>query len=118
MKKAKKANIGEPVKRSVTSLRLPMSRFNEDPFPPLQRTGTSRVYPYPMQDDITDELTEREFTAVVLDNGFLKVTVLPDFGGHILSVRDLKNDCEVFYHNLPLKFGLIALRGRLVFWRA
>ncbi|MFA0730900.1 MAG: hypothetical protein LKKZDAJK_002037 [Candidatus Fervidibacter sp.] len=111
MKKAKKANIGEPVKRSVTSLRLPMSRFNEDPFPPLQRTGTSRVYPYPMQDDITDELTEREFTAVVLDNGFLKVTVLPDFGGHILSVRDLKNDCEVFYHNLPLKFGLIALRG-------
>ncbi|MFA0750901.1 MAG: hypothetical protein SLRJCFUN_001304, partial [Candidatus Fervidibacter sp.] len=111
MKKAGGANMSEPVKRSVISLRLPMYRYNEDPFPPLQREGTRRVYPYPMQDDITDELIEREFTAVVLDNGLLRVTVLPDFGGHILSVRDLRNDREVFYHNLPLKFGLIALRG-------
>ena len=99
------------VKVSVTPLRLPMYRFNEDPFPPLQRTGTARVYPYPMQDDVTDELTEREFTAVILDNGLLRVTVLPEFGGHIHSVRDLKNDREVFYRNEPLKFGLIALRG-------
>ncbi|MFA0774461.1 MAG: hypothetical protein KEFWMYNX_002501, partial [Candidatus Fervidibacter sp.] len=99
------------VKVSVTPLRLPMYRFNEDPFPPLQRKGTARVYPYTMQDDVTDELTEREFTAVILDNGLLQVTILPDFGGHIHSVRDLKNDREVFYRNEPLKFGLIALRG-------
>ena len=99
------------VRTQVMRVRLPMYRFREDPFPPLQRTGTARVYPYPMQDDVTDELTEHEFTAVVLDNGLLRVTVLPDFGGHILSVRDLRNDREVFYHNLPLKFGLIALRG-------
>jgi tetratricopeptide (TPR) repeat protein len=99
------------VKVSVTPLRLPMYRFHEDPFPPLQRAGTGRVYPYPMQDDVTDELTEREFTAVILDNGLLRVTVLPEFGGHIHSVRDLKNDREVFYRNEPLKFGLIALRG-------
>ena len=103
--------MSSKVATRVEKVRLPMYRYNEDPFPSLQRTGTSRVYPYPMQDDITDELTEREFTAVTLDNGLLRVTVLPDFGGHILSVRDLKNDREVFYHNLPLKFGLIALRG-------
>jgi hypothetical protein len=42
----------------VEKMRLKMYRFNEDPFPPLQRTGTARVYPYPMQDDVTDELTE------------------------------------------------------------
>ena len=95
----------------VTTLRLPMYRYHEDPFPPLQRTGGNRVYPYPMQDDLTDDLIERDFTAVVLDNGLLRVTVLPDFGGHVLSVRDLRNDREVFHHNLPLKFGLIGLRG-------
>jgi len=103
--------MSSKVKTQVAKVRLPMYRYNEDPFPPLQREGTRRVYPYPMQDDITDELIEREFTSVVLDNGLLRVTVLPDFGGHILSVRDLRNDREVFYHNLPLKFGLIALRG-------
>ncbi len=103
--------MSSKVKTQVAKVRLPMYRYNEDPFPPLQREGTRRVYPYPMQDDITDELIEREFTSVVLDNGLLRVTVLPDFGGHVLSVRDLRNDREVFYHNLPLKFGLIALRG-------
>lgn len=103
--------MSSEVVAEVTKVKLPMFRFNEDPFPPLQRTGTSRVYPYPMQDDVTDELTEREFTAIVLDNGLLRVTILPDFGGHILSVRDLRSDREVFYHNLPFKFGLIALRG-------
>ncbi len=103
--------MSESVKTAVTKVTLPMYRYNEDPFPPLQRTGTSSVYPYPMQDDVTDELTEREFTAVVLDNGLLKVTVLPEFGGHILSVHDIVHDREVFYYNVPLKFGLIALRG-------
>jgi len=103
--------MSSKVKTQVAKVRLPMYRYNEDPFPPLQREGTMRVYPYPMQDDLTDELVEREFTAVTLDNGLLRVTLLPEFGGHILSVRDLKNDREVFYHNLPLKFGLIALRG-------
>jgi tetratricopeptide (TPR) repeat protein len=103
--------MSSKVTASVEKMRLKMYRFNEDPFPPLQRTGTARVYPYPMQDDVTDELTEREFTAVILDNGLLRVTVLPEFGGHIHSVRDLKNDREVFYRNEPLKFGLIALRG-------
>jgi len=103
--------MSSKVTASVEKMRLKMYRFNEDPFSPLQRTGTARVYPYPMQDDVTDELTEREFTAVILDNGLLRVTVLPEFGGHIHSVRDLKNDREVFYRNEPLKFGLIALRG-------
>ncbi len=103
--------MSDRVRAKVQKVRLPMYRFYEDPFPPLQRTGSARVYPYPMQDDVTDELVEREFTAVLLNNGLLQVTILPDFGGHILSVRDLKNDREVFYYNLPLKFGLIALRG-------
>ncbi|MFA0745000.1 MAG: hypothetical protein LASZOEIN_001803, partial [Candidatus Fervidibacter sp.] len=96
--------MSSKVTARVEKMRLKMYRFNEDPFPPLQRTGTARVYPYPMQDDVTDELTEREFTAVILDNGLLRVTVLPEFGGHIHSVRDLKNDREVFYRNEPLKF--------------
>lgn len=103
--------MNERVKAQVTTVTLPLYRYNEDPFPPLQRTGTAKVYPYTMQDDLTDELIEREFTAVVLNNGLLRVTVLPEFGGHILSIRDVKHDREVFYYNVPLKFGLIALRG-------
>ena len=39
----------------VASITLPADRFHVDPFPPLARAGRSRVYPYPMQDDLTDE---------------------------------------------------------------
>ncbi|MBM4034312.1 MAG: DUF5107 domain-containing protein [Planctomycetes bacterium] len=56
-------------------------------------------------------MEEREFKAVVLDNGLLRLTVLPELGGHILSLRDLVHDREVFYHNVPLKLGLVAMRG-------
>jgi len=95
----------------VEPLTLPAYSFCEDPFPPLQRRHTRRVYPYPMQDDPTDEVTDREFTAIVLENGLLRVTVLPELGGHIISARDLVHGRELFYPNVPLKFGLIALRG-------
>lgn len=102
-----------PAKASVrvVPMTLPITRFHEDPFPPLLRVGARPVYPYPMQDDLTDEMADREFQAVVLDNGLLRATVLPELGGHVLSLRDLVHEREVFYHNVPLKLGLVALRG-------
>ncbi|HUT34180.1 MAG TPA: DUF5107 domain-containing protein [Planctomycetota bacterium] len=99
------------VSAQVVPIKLSVSRFHEDPFPPLLRVGSRPVYPYPMQDDLTDEMAEREFQAVVLENGLLRLTVLPELGGHVLSLRDLVHDREVFYHNVPLKLGLVAMRG-------
>jgi hypothetical protein len=110
--------MSSKVTASVEKMRLKMYRFNEDPFPPLQRTGTARVYPYPMQDDVTDELTEREFTAVILDNGLLRVTVLPEFGGHIHSVRDLKKRPRSFLPQRAAEVWADSTSWRLVFWRA
>ncbi|MCS7223193.1 MAG: DUF5107 domain-containing protein [Armatimonadetes bacterium] len=95
----------------VTTLKIPIYRYEEDPFPPLHRKGTGRVYPYPMQNEITDDLEEREFEVVLLSNGLLEATIVPGLGGHILSLRDLVHDRELFYKNIPIKFGLIALRG-------
>lgn len=100
-----------PVSAQVVPMKLSITRFHEDPFPPLARGGGRPVYPYAMQDDVTDELEEREFRAVVLDNGLLRLTVLPELGGHVLSLRDLVHGREVFFHNVPLKLGLVAMRG-------
>jgi len=95
----------------VAPMKLAITRFHEDPFPPLLRVGARPVYPYPMQDDLTDEMAECEFQAVVLDNGLLRATVLPELGGHLLSLRDLVHDRDVFFRNEPLKLGLVAMRG-------
>ncbi|MBM4035058.1 MAG: DUF5107 domain-containing protein, partial [Planctomycetes bacterium] len=86
--------VTRPVSARVVPMTLSISRFEEDPFPALVRSWRP-VYPYPMQDDLTDEMEEREFKAVVLDNGLLRLTVLPELGGHILSLRDLVHDREV-----------------------
>ncbi len=99
------------VTAQVVPMKLSVSRFHEDPFPPLPRGNWRPVYPYPMQDDLTDEMEEREFQAVVLENGLLRLTVLPELGGHVLSLRDMVHGREVFYHNVPLKLGLVAMRG-------
>ena len=86
----------------------------EDPLPPFRRKGYWRIYPYPMQDDITRKRTERKFKAVCLENEYLKLTVLPELGGHLYSMQDKTSGREVFYRNNVFKPGLVALRGAWV----
>ncbi|HOX40502.1 MAG TPA: DUF5107 domain-containing protein [Candidatus Brocadiia bacterium] len=90
---------------------IPSYRFHNDPLPPLQREEASRIYPYPKQDDVTDERYDRMMDVVTLDNGLVRVTILPGLGGHVLSMEDLQNGQEALHANLPLKFGLISIRG-------
>lgn len=83
----------------------------EDPFPPFQRGGDSAIYPYTMLDDITDERVDWEYKAVILENEFLRLIVLPELGGRLYSAYDKIGKREVFYRNNVVKPGLVALRG-------
>ncbi len=46
-----------------------------------------------------------EYKAIFLENEYLKLTVVPDFGGRIYSLYDKVNRREVFYKNDVLKFS-------------
>jgi tetratricopeptide (TPR) repeat protein len=83
----------------------------EDPLPHWERTGTSRIYPYPMQDDLGEEAREVAYRALHLENEYLHVIVLPELGGHLYSLYDKVAKREVFYRNNVAKFGLVARRG-------
>ncbi len=83
----------------------------EDPLPPWHRTGRSRVYPYPMQDDLTDEVRVIAYKALHLENEYLHAIVLPELGGHLYSLYDKVAGREVFYRNNVVKYGLVARRG-------
>ncbi|HID11077.1 MAG TPA: DUF5107 domain-containing protein [Candidatus Latescibacteria bacterium] len=96
-------------------LTLPAYRVGpDDPLPPFRRRAYWRIYPYPMQDDLTRERTERTFRAVCLENEYLKAVVLPELGGHLYSLQDKATGREVFYRNNVFKPGLVALRGAWV----
>ena len=83
----------------------------EDPYPPFQRRTHWDIYPYPMMDDLGEEIRTVSYRALVLENEYLRLTVLPALGGHLHSAVDKATGQELFYHNHVVKPGLIALRG-------
>lgn len=81
----------------------------DDPNPPL---WDLRIYPYPMQTDITREKVMKRYRVVVIENDFIKLIVLPDIGGRILAALDkTNNNFDFIYYNHVIKPGLVALRG-------
>ena len=85
---------------------------NGDPNPSILREGGYwRIYPYTMLDDLVDEKRERTYTALVLENEFIRVTVLPELGGHLYAAYDKAAGREIFYTPRAIKPALVALRG-------
>ena len=82
-----------------------------DPNPPLQRKGAESIYPYPLLDDLGEEARTVRYRALVVENEYLRVTVLPELGGRIHSAVDKPTGQEVFHRNNVAKPGLIGLRG-------
>ena len=76
--------------------------------------GSSIVYPYPLQENLVNKAEEREWKVLYLENEYLKIAVLPDLGGHVLSVWDKVSQEEALYHNHVFKYARIGIRGAWV----
>ena len=86
-----------------------------DPNPALLDSGERRpIYPYPALDSLTNHRIEKTYKAVYLENEYLKVTVLPEIGGHLYAIFDKAANREVLYTNHVIKYGLVAIRGAWV----
>ncbi|OOB91075.1 DUF5107 domain-containing protein, partial [Rathayibacter sp. VKM Ac-2630] len=73
--------------------------------------SSGRVYPLPFIDRIAAEPIDREWRAVVLENEFVQVVVLPDLGGRIHSGHDKTTGYDFFYRNSVIKPALVGLAG-------
>ncbi|MCA1620496.1 MAG: DUF5107 domain-containing protein [Acidobacteria bacterium] len=88
-----------------------------DPNPALldwQRRKWRPVYPYPMQDTLTARRVDKSYKAVYLENEYLKVTVLPELGGHVYAIFDKTANRDVLYTNHVVKYAMVAIRGAWV----
>lgn len=103
------AGAGE-VSLRETTLNIPTYPLGpDDKNPPL---WSPNVYPYPMQAAIGRAREDRPYRAVILENDFLRVIVVPDLGGKVYAAHDKRNgDLDFVYHNHVVKPGLVALRG-------
>ena len=68
-------------------------------------------YPYPLRDALTDRRAPIAWRTLHLENEYLRLTVLPDLGGHIYSCVDKRTGAEMFYANKTIKKALIGYRG-------
>ena len=78
--------------------------------------GRSRrpVYPYPMLDNLTGRKVDKVYRAVYLENEYLRVTVLPELGGHLYAIFDKTASRDVLYTNHVIKYGMVGIRGAWV----
>jgi len=70
-----------------------------------------RVYPYAMIDDLTDNRVDKTYRAVYLENEYIKVCILPELGGRVLSAVDKTNNYDFFYKQTVIKPALIGMIG-------
>jgi tetratricopeptide (TPR) repeat protein len=68
-------------------------------------------YPYPLRDNLTNRHEVVAWRSLHLENEYLRLTVLPDLGGHVYSCLDKRSGQEMFYANPAIKKALIGYRG-------
>ena len=74
--------------------------------------GASRVlYPYPLEDDITNKKSDKSYNAVYLENEYIKLCVLPEIGGRLFYATDKTNNYEIFYRQHVVKPAHIGMLG-------
>ena len=74
--------------------------------------SNGKVYPLPFIDKVFDAPQVRRYRAIRLENQFVRVVLLPDFGGRIHAIQDKTNqDYDILYHQKVIKPALVGLAG-------
>ena len=76
----------------------------------LGKNGATRVLPYLMQDRYDRNRTKRPIKAIVMENGHLRATILPDFGGRLYSLYSKDEERELLFANPVIQPANLAIR--------
>lgn len=111
------AAVAEPVQLYEQVITLPTYALQDaEPFP-IFYTGRvcqgakGPVYPYPLQNRISDTPEERSYRAVYLENEYVKFSVLPELGGRLFTGLDKTNGYDFIYRQNVIKPALIGMLG-------
>lgn len=73
--------------------------------------STGKVFPLPFHERISQDKVPHVWTAVHLENEWLRVVVLPELGGRIHIAYDKVAGYDFFYRNNVIKPALVGLTG-------
>ncbi len=69
------------------------------------------VYPNPVVEKIYDTKVDKQYTALFIENEFLKIMILPELGGRIQMAYDKVRERHFIYYNQVIKPALVGLCG-------
>ena len=70
-----------------------------------------RIYPYPLYDNLTNQKGEQTYHVVYLENEYVRIGVVPEIGGRLLSAVDKTDNYDFVYRQHVIKPALIGLIG-------
>jgi hypothetical protein len=73
--------------------------------------SSGTVYPHAVVENIEDEKRDKEYTALFLENDYLKIMILPELGGRIHRAYDKIRKRDFVYYNQVIKPALVGLTG-------
>ena len=73
--------------------------------------STGKVYPVPVTETVSDTREDVAYKAVILENDYLYVMILPELGGRIQRAYDKTNGYDFVYFNHVIKPALVGLAG-------
>lgn len=73
--------------------------------------GSLLFYPYPLKNNLTQEVKDVAYNLFCLENEYFKIAVLPDLGGKLYAAVDKRNNRDIFYCNPVVKPQLIGCTG-------
>jgi len=77
--------------------------------------GASRyIYPYGINDVISDEKISKEWKTVILENEYIKLCVTPEIGGKLYYATDKTNGYNFVYRNNVVRPSNIGMLGAWV----
>jgi len=97
------------VRLYVTTLKIPTYQYQNAL---IAASPEDSVYPYPRLDfNAVGPPVSKQYTAIVLDNPYLSITVLPSLGGRIYRIRDRVTGRDITYRNPVIKPTHWGIRG-------
>ena len=81
----------------------------------VNQGASGRVYPNPFTDHVNHEtIVDQTYQAVFLENEYIQIMVMPQFGGRVHAALDKTNNYDFVYRQHVVKPALIGLFGSWV----
>ena len=69
------------------------------------------VYPFPMNDGLTDSSEMRAYKTIFVENEYIKISIIPELGGRIFSAFDKVTEYDFIYKQDAVKPALVGMVG-------